>query len=136
MISCRSALVHERREATDEINANLERSLVHGARNGGEIARGGSCADLCNRGDRDALVHDGHTVFTFELVSCGNELLSCGGEAVVDLARDHVDLFMGATAQIEPERDSTNVEVLFADHGKCFGDLFRRDLHGSSLFCA
>ena len=26
--------------------------------------------------------------------------------------------------------------LLFADHGKCFGDLFRRDLHGSSLFCA
>ena len=128
--------MYERREATDEINANLERGLIHGARNGGEIACGGSCADLCNRGDRDALVHDGHTVFAFELVSCGNELLSCGGEAVVDLARDHVDFFMGATAQIEPERDSANVEVLFADHGKCFGDLFRRDLHGSSLFCA
>ena len=136
VISCRSAFVHERREATDEINTNFKRCFIHGARNGGEVVRSGCRTDLCDGCDRDALVHDGHTIFTFKLVSCGNELLSSGGEAVVDLARNHIDLFMGATAQIEPECDSANVKVLFADHGKCFGDLFRRDLHGSSLFCA
>ena len=124
------ALVHERAESADEVDAHFLAGLVHGHGDGGEVGRVGGGADLGDGRDGDALVHDGDAVLALQLLGRGHELLGGRGHAVVHLARHDVDVGVRATSQVQPQRDGADIEVLLAHHGKRFGDFGRRDLHG------
>ena len=128
------ALVHERAESADEVDAHFLAGLVHGHGDGGEVGgvRGG--ADLGDGSDRDALVHDGDAELALQLLGRGHETLGGGGHAVVHLARHDVYIGVRATSQVQPQRDRADVEVLLAHHGKRLGDFSRRDLHDAPSF--
>ena len=113
------ALVHERAESADEVDAHFLAGLVHGHGDGG---------------DRDALVHDGDAELALQLLGRGHETLGGGGHAVVHLARHDVYIGVRATSQVQPQRDRADVEVLLAHHGKRLGDFSRRDLHDAPSF--
>ena len=117
MISCRSAFVHERREAADEIDAHLLAGAVHGHGHGREVVGGHRGADLRDGGDRDALIHDGDAELALELLGGGYELLGGRGHAVVDLRGQLVHIGVHAATQVDAQRDGADVQVLLGHHG-------------------
>ena len=111
------ALVHERREAADEIDAHLLAGAVHGHGHGREVVGGHRGADLRDGGDRDALIHDGDAELALELLGGGYELLGGRGHAVVDLRGQLVHIGVHAATQVDAQRDGADVQVLLGHHG-------------------
>ena len=86
-VAVAGALVHERREAADEVDAHLVRGPVERERERRDVLGVGGGRELGDRGDRDALVDDRDAVLALDLLGDRHEPLGGAGDALVDAAR-------------------------------------------------
>lgn len=123
------ALLHERGEASHEVDAEGLGRAVHGAGDGGEVGGGAGGGDLRDRRDRDALVGDGDAVLALEVLRGGDEVLGRVRDLVVDLLAHAVHVLVRASHERDAHGDGTQVEVLLGDHGESLGDFPWGDVH-------
>src|SRR5207249_1064083 len=87
-LGSRGALVDERREAAYEVDSDVVRGLVDGAREADVIGLAAGFADGRKRRDGDALVGDGDTELGAYVVDGGDEFGCVRGDLVADGAGD------------------------------------------------
>ena len=111
-------LRHERGVAADQIDADLLGRPVERVRDLHEVvgALAGAGADQRDRGDGDALVDDRDAVIAFDGLAGRHEILGIGGDFVVDVVADGIDVIGRAIQQADAHGDGAHVELLLLDH--------------------
>ena len=127
------ALLDERGKAAHEVDPNFLGGVVERDGDGRQVLCLGRAADLCDGRDGDALVDDRDTVLALELLGRGHELLGRHGQAVVDALRHDVDVLVNAAAQVQPEGDRADVEVILRHHLDGLYNVFWFKRHGCSF---
>ena len=83
----------------------------------GQVLRRGTCRNLCDWRDGNALVGNGDAVLALQVFGHGHQVLGLTRDAVVDLLAHAVQVLVCAAIERDAHRNGAQVKVLLADHG-------------------
>ena len=127
------ALLHEGREAADEVYAGGVGRAVERLCERHIAVRARGRADHGDRGDGNTLVDDRDAELALDLLAGRDELFCTARYLVVDLVREHIDVVRREIAQRNAHRDGADVKVLLLDHLDGFQNIFRVDHRHNSV---
>ena len=99
----------------------------------GQVLRRGTCCNLRDWRDGNALVGNGDAVLALQVLGHGHQVLGLARDAVVDLLAHAIQVLVCAAIERDAHRDGTQVKVLLADHGKSLDDLLWCNVHARPL---
>ena len=126
-VAAREALLHERGEAADEVDADLVGGRVERVRHL-EVGLGVVAADdVGDRRHRDALVDDRDAVLLLQLGGDLDQPAGAAHDLGVDALGGAARLAGGAVVERDAHGDGPDVEVLGPDHAHGLEDLLGGD---------
>ena len=133
-VAVADALVDERREAAEIVDAEGLGGAVERMGERRQVLVGARGGDLRDGRDRDALVDDRDAVLALEVARGLDEALGGRGDAVVHLGRHAREVLVGTAHEGDAHGDGADIEVLLRDHAACLSDLSGRNRHSSAPF--
>ena len=127
------ALVDQRREATQKVDAQRLGRAVKCVGQRGQVLRRGTCRNLRDWRDGNALVGNGDAVLALQVLGHGHQVFGLARDAVVDLLAHAIQVLVCAAIERDAHRDGAQVKVLLADHGEGFGDFLWSNVHARPL---
>lgn len=121
------------REATQEVDTQCFGRTVQCVSQRGQVLCRGTCRNLRDWRDGDALVGNRDAVLALQVLGHRHQVLGLARDAVVNLLAHAVQVLVCAAIKRDSHRDGTQVKVLLADHGKRLNDLLWCDVHARPL---
>ena len=115
-ITRRKALLHERREPTDEVHAAGLRGLVHRERKGHIVLRPAASGDERHRCHGDALVDDRDTELALNRFAGFDEVFGLMADFIVNFLAAATRILARAVQKRNAHRDRADVQMLLVDH--------------------
>ena len=126
-VAAREALLDQRAEAAEEVDADLVGGRVQRVRHLEVGLRVVAADDVGDRRDRDAPVDDGHAVLLLQLGGDLDQLAGAAHDLGVDALGRAARLAGGAVVEGDAHGDGPDVEVLGPDHAHGLEDLLGGD---------
>ena len=126
------ALLHQGREAADEVDAHGLGSPVQGGGEGDVVAALAGSGHQRDRGHRDSLVDNGDAELPLDILAGGDQVLGPAADLVVDLLAGGFGIGVGAVQQGDAHGDGADIQVLPVEHVDGLED-FRGMDHTKSL---
>ena len=124
VVAACKALLHERRIAADEVDAQLLSRLVERVGEAHGVLALTGRRHHADGGDGDALVDDGDAVFLFDVLSCFDQVLGAAHDLVIDLDARLFDVLVETVEQRNTHGDGPHVQVFVVDHMDGFQNVF------------
>ena len=115
-ITRRKALLHERREPSDEVHAAGLRRLVHRQRKGHIVLRLAASGDERHRCHGDALVDDRDTELALDGLAGFDEVFGLMADFIVNFLAAATRILARAVQKRNAHRDRADVQMLLVDH--------------------
>ena len=114
-ISCGEALLHQCREATDEVDTHGVGSTLQSVGIFHRITAGDGNQHR-NGGHGNALIDNRHAVLRLNILACFYEIACTADDLIVDLLAGAVNVAVSAIQQRDTHGDGADIEIFLPDH--------------------